>query len=285
MNELNSDVESDRDSLFDSDISGNGDAQTELTPGSSRPNDSSDGNAPDISGLFFFPNLLPRGLHDQVLQSVAACGYFVLDFEDVETLGERRGSSNYARNPRNQVMLFGRSHLGEIQSGITGNGAARNESGSGLPEWSEDLITRLRVLVEGQAEVPSDVKEMLFPTDRRISRQLILNLYTRGEGLFPHVDLVNRFADGIMLCSFGPTGTGTVMDFYHDDGRQRHLYLPSGSVLILSKEARYDWKHGITARDSDLVQFENVTHEVRRSIRLSITIRAMLPGADIVGEE
>uniref|UniRef100_V5EZF5 Fe2OG dioxygenase domain-containing protein n=1 Tax=Kalmanozyma brasiliensis (strain GHG001) TaxID=1365824 RepID=V5EZF5_KALBG len=95
------------------------------------------------------------------------------------------------------------------------------------------------------------VKHLLFPSDQLRSRQLILNLYAGAEGLSPHVDLVNRFADGIILCSFGPQGTGTVMDFTHERQASEHLFLPSGSVVVLSGQARYDWKHGISARDMD----------------------------------
>ncbi|TKY88299.1 hypothetical protein EX895_002651 [Sporisorium graminicola] len=160
---------------------------------------------------------------------------------------------------------------------------------SGLPSWAIQLIQHLHRLLTSLPDqrLPLNVRELLFPRDQLLSRQLILNLYNGAEGLAPHVDLVNRFADGIVLCSFGPHGTGTVMDFTHQAHPAKHVFLPSGSVLVLAGEARYDWKHGISARDIDLVEAADGSgriEAIKRSIRLSVTIRSMLPGADVVGE-
>lgn len=258
--------EDEADSLFGSDISSdaNNEPKNELL---SRNQPIASTIAPDIPGLFFFPTLLPRQLHDEVLEQVARCAYFSLD--------DPAHQDDYQRSKKNQVMLFGRSQ------------PSANEpvSSSGLPQWAEDLIASLEKLLDASL-LPADVRQLLFPQNRQLSRQLILNLYTHGEGLFPHVDLVNRFADGIILCSFGPSSTGTVMDFYHSDQPAQHLFLPSASVMVLSKAARYDWKHGITATPIDLLQQADGTiTEKQRSLRLSITIRAMLPGADVVGEQ
>lgn len=228
--------------------------------------------AAEIRGLYLFPDLLPRRLHDEVLQRVAECAYFSLDNDTTQQDGYQRGK-------RNQVMLFGRSQSASIVQTTEPSPAFS----SGLPQWAEDLISNLEQLLDASL-LPDDLRQLLFPQSQQLSRQLILNLYTQGEGLFPHVDLVNRFADGIILCSFGPSSTGTVMDFYHTDQPAQHLYLPSCSVLVLSGEARYDWKHGITARSTDRIQHpDGSITEQNRSLRLSVTIRAMLPGADIVG--
>lgn len=255
--------EDESDSLFGSDTSSEVQDQ-------SRDEQLASTVAPDIPGLYFLPSLLPRQLHDEVLAQVANCAYFSLD--DSEKQDE------YHRGKKNQVMLFGRSQATLSEQDLA------PVSSSGLPQWAEDLIISLEQLLD-ESILPADVRQLLFPQNQRLSRQLILNLYAPGEGLFPHVDLVNRFADGIILCSFGPSSTGTVMDFHHPTQPTQHLFLPSASILVLSKAARYDWKHGITARPSDHIQHTDGTiTEQQRSLRLSITIRAMLPGADVVGE-
>lgn len=251
----------------------------------------------DIPGLYIFPDLLSRELHDWVLQQVSACGYFHLDNNvKSEVANEEEQEGAYRRSPRNQAMLFARSLASSVSAiraprrvgDLSPQGQAPGDC-AGLPAWAVELILKLRIVIELQPEevLPRRVKETLFPDDQMRSRQLILNLYNGAEGLASHVDLVNRFADGILLCSFGPHGTGTVMDFSHESLPSQHLFLPSGSVLILSGEARYGWKHGITARGYDLVRAAEDpqrTEVLKRSIRLSITIRSMLPGADIVGE-
>ena len=64
------------------------------------------------------------------------------------------------------------------------------------------------------------------------------------------------------------------------------VFLPHGSVYVMSEEARYGWTHGIDGRVEDLVQDEhnpNVAHPIVRSMRVSITFRWLLPGADVVG--
>lgn len=89
---------------------------------------------------------------------------------------------------------------------------------------------------------------------------------------------------------------------------KKALYLSPLSVLILKKEARYEWKHGISSRSHDWVLDEITSRDGHREggnldsdggndwksrasllerdgMRLSITIRWMLPGADVVGTE
>jgi hypothetical protein len=65
------------------------------------------------------------------------------------------------------------------------------------------------------------------------------------------------------------------------------VWLPSRSVLVLTGEARYEWTHGIASRVRDKVE-DDGGEEGRwqwqeRGVRVSITFRWLLPGADIVG--
>jgi len=69
------------------------------------------------------------------------------------------------------------------------------------------------------------------------------------------------------------------------EGEKWDLYLPERSVLVMSKDARYHWKHGIPGRTHDLIENDEY-HEpclIKRGVRLSVTFRWLLPGADIVG--
>ena len=296
-------TDEDNDSLFGSD--GFEEAATEPSFDSCHAAPIASRSAPSIPGLFFFPDLLSRKVHDNVLLQVSECGYFALETETdtqqapFSTNGDQDASEGqaYRRSPRNQAMLFARSlappsqtQQGDDSHQVMDSGFDKASAAcAGLPAWAIELIQHLRQLLTSvpDSELPGNVKDLLFPADQLLSRQLILNLYNGAEGLAPHVDLVHRFADGILLCSFGPQGTGTVMDFTHASKDPHHLFLPSGSVLLLSGEARYEWKHGISARHSDLVRSSDCLHQVdqlSRSIRLSITIRSMLNGADVGGQ-
>ena len=139
-----------------------------------------------------------------------------------------------------------------------------------------------------------------------MARQAIINLYKPGEGISPHVDLLGRYADGIIGVSLG---SGCVMHFdkvLRDDQEAEEntrwdVYLPERSIIVLSKEARYDWTHGIEKKTGDPVESsasegdnssprvvgasQRPWTRVERRVRLSVTFRWLLPGADVVGDD
>jgi len=127
-----------------------------------------------------------------------------------------------------------------------------------------------------------------------------VNHYKPGEGITPHVDLLDRYGDGIIgIC----LASGCVMQFQRaskDPSKNTYtsrpaieptesrsdVYLPSGCVYVMSGEARYDWTHGIAGRERDWIEDETGSSNgvwVDRSLRVSITFRWLLPGADVVG--
>ena len=133
----------------------------------------------------------------------------------------------------------------------------------------------------------------------RRSRQAIINLYHPGEGISDHIDLLDRYDDGIVGVSFI---SGCVMRFRkpdqnsdplsHQDPQYTNLYLPPRTVVALVGDARYKWTHGIPSRCLDLVQDEPEPQTARiggksswldRQLRMSVTFRWLLPGADTVG--
>ncbi|KDQ15503.1 hypothetical protein BOTBODRAFT_31819 [Botryobasidium botryosum FD-172 SS1] len=78
------------------------------------------------------------------------------------------------------------------------------------------------------------------------------------------------------------------MDFEREaSGDRRSIWLPSRSVIVLEGEARYEWTHGIAERRVDLVDAEDGPPApgmwIERGTRVSITLRWLLPGADVVG--
>ncbi|KXN88990.1 hypothetical protein AN958_06452 [Leucoagaricus sp. SymC.cos] len=252
--------------------------------------------APSIPGLYFIPSIeIPSDLAESV---TSFC------------------MSTYFNDPNvNQIMLFTRF---------------TPDSPSSLPSILLDLLDTLSTLLYTQ--LPHETHSLLFPDNPTQARQVILNLYTPGEGISPHVDLLKRFGDGIIGVSLG---SGCVMRFTRaspseiggggasrisilddpvipseisqinqpkpgmamDDEDAYELYLPERSVLVLSSDARYKWTHGIEKRKSDFIAntpshcraslpiaSTNLDgHWVDRGIRLSVTFRWLLPGADIMG--
>jgi len=153
--------------------------------------------------------------------------------------------------------------------------------------------------------LPRETHAMLFPTttphehehDVPRARQAIINLYRPGEGIAPHVDLLRRFGDGIVGVSLGDGGVA--MRFARageprgktgdgdGNGDEYEVWLPSRSVLVLTEEARYEWTHGIAPRVKDKVEDDGEEgggwQWQERGVRVSVTFRWLLPGADVVG--
>lgn len=120
-----------------------------------------------------------------------------------------------------------------------------------LPLWATDLAERL-------------CRDGLLPG---IPDQLVANDYAPGMGFFPHID-PGIFGDVIASVSLG---SSCIMEFSKEDRVTEELLLEPRSVLLLSGEARWDWKHGIPARMADIVE----GRERRRERRVSLTFRVM----------
>jgi alkylated DNA repair dioxygenase AlkB len=78
------------------------------------------------------------------------------------------------------------------------------------------------------------------------------------------------------------------MDFTPvNDATERDTFsvkLKPGSVYVLSGPARYEYKHGIAYREEDVVVERDGTEtRIRRGVRMSITLRRMKEGAEIIG--
>ena len=215
-------------------------------------------------------------------------------------------------NDVNQIMLFNRTDGAEHPTPLNQSTATA---------WLPCLTSLLAYVSEALAPPALDVRtwDILFSSEpskdpkdvanppggpeprAKRSRQAIINLYHPGEGISDHIDLLDRYDDGIVGVSF--IG-GCVMRFrrpdqgHHRDPLSRqdpqytNLYLPPRSVVAFVGDARYKWTHGIPSRRLDLVRDEfepQSTHGgeksswLDRQLRLSVTFRWLLPGADTVG--
>lgn len=120
-----------------------------------------------------------------------------------------------------------------------------------LPPWATDLAQRLW-------------HDGLLPD---VPDQLVVNDYSPGTGIFPHIDQA-VFGNAIASVSLG---SSCVMAFSKEDSATEELFLEPRSVVVLSGEVRWNWKHSIPARIFDTVE----GRERRRERRLSLTFRVM----------
>ncbi|KAL5636892.1 hypothetical protein ACGC1H_000762 [Rhizoctonia solani] len=234
-----------------------------------------------ISGLHFHSQLkITEEMESYLLTSLEQHGYF-------------------ARPGANQIMLFGRPRPSHAEQSSDPQGDRPSNPSSGLPDFLERLLEELEQTLSGP-EIPPDVRQKLFSPVPGQARQAILNRYNPGEGIKPHIDLPNRFADGIIIVSLA---NGIVMDFAHEAKKKAiSAWLPPRSIVIMEGEARWEWTHGIAYRESDIVDVTGVeiagllgvdqhtkklpksqNVEIPRQLRTSITLRWLLPGANVVG--
>jgi len=119
-----------------------------------------------------------------------------------------------------------------------------------LPSWSSPIAEKL-------------VAKGLF-TSR--PDQLIVNEYEPGQGISAHIDCEPCFGDAIAMISLG---WAYEMDFTHQVTREsKPILLETGSALVVSGEARYQWLHAIKPRRSD--------RGIRRERRVSLTFRSVV---------
>ncbi len=123
-----------------------------------------------------------------------------------------------------------------------------------LPDWAAELGYRL-------------VENEYFPST---PQQVIVNEYLPGQGISPHVDHQACFGSTVASVSLG---SDVVMDFLSEDTNAAgHVLLAARSAIILSGDARYKWRHGITARKRDSIDHMAFV----RKRRLSLTFRTVL---------
>jgi alkylated DNA repair protein alkB family protein 8 len=107
----------------------------------------------------------------------------------------------------------------------------------------------------------------ILPYDR--PSQITVNEYQPGDGIPPHIDNADAFTDGI--CSLSLLSP-IVMEFTRDDDDRvlAMVDLPPRSMLVITGEARYLWKHAIRERKMDKM---TSTLFRPRARRLSLTFR------------
>jgi alkylated DNA repair dioxygenase AlkB len=91
--------------------------------------------------------------------------------------------------------------------------------------------------------------------------QVIVNEYTTGQGITPHIDCIPCFDDTI--CSLSLLKPCEMV--LERDNIKHSIILEPRSLLTFQGEARYKWKHSIPARKSNV-----------KNRRVSITYRKVI---------
>lgn len=123
-----------------------------------------------------------------------------------------------------------------------------------IPEWSKFVVDR--IVSQGLMAEPD---------------QMIINEYTPGQGISDHVDCEPCFEDTIISVSLG---SSCIMNFKkrYDKEEKQELMLEPRSLFIIKGDARYEWTHGISAREKDKWKDKLIP----RTTRISLTFRKVI---------
>ncbi|KAI4349644.1 hypothetical protein L6164_010208 [Bauhinia variegata] len=165
-----------------------------------------------------------------------------------------------------------------------------------LPAWATELSNSIRELVL-LSDSNFDLVELdtfegneeacLFPSALLwrypLFDQLIVNVYNPGEGICAHVDLL-RFEDGIAIVSLESscvmhftkveTAGGIEMERKSASPTRIPVLLTPGSLVLMSGEARYHWKHEINRKPGFQIWEGQELNQMRRT---SVTLRKLCP--------
>lgn len=186
----------------------------------------------NVDGLYYIPNYLTEEEHYNILQ------FF-------KNSDEWKHINNYKNSRR--VIHYGYNYAYN-RSGIKKIGK--------IPKFFIDLVNTERINnAIGFNLINSDME------------QLIINEYKPGQGIANHIDNT-KFFGPIILC----LSVGSEIEIEFSNGNiKKNLCIEPKSLYIMTKDARYKWKHGIAKK----IYNYNKDKLVKRSIRYSLTFRTI----------
>jgi len=124
-------------------------------------------------------------------------------------------------------------------------------------------------------------KEVLLKDN--LPSQILVNEYTKNQGISSHVDDANAFGDYVITLSMCNPIQMQFLKLIHDANKseqilEHHMLLEPGSLLVMQHDARYLWRHGI--KKSKVVELPNGTilNRTDNYRRISLTVRKVLDG-------
>ena len=114
------------------------------------------------------------------------------------------------------------------------------------------------------------INDYLLPSSG--PEQIIINKYEPGEGISPHID-AEIFGEPIITLSLK---SSTTFIFQKND-EIITFYLKPRTLVIMTGESRYLWKHSINPRKTDIINGKSI----KRNTRISITYRLLASNTKI----
>lgn len=147
-------------------------------------------------------------------------------------------------------------------------------------EWSEAISRRTQHYgykysyeravhaLEPATPIPVELQYLVEKLNAKFHKsftQLIVNEYKPGQGISAHIDNTKMFGDIVVSISLGSTYP---MKF-SNEAKEETISLARRSLVALTGDARYAYKHSIAARKKD--------DGIARGTRISMTFRTVVP--------
>ena len=128
--------------------------------------------------------------------------------------------------------------------------------------------------------IPKEFNEIIDLVGKQLNKyvenqpinQVIINEYLPGQGISPHID-ANSFGDVIVSLSLGSDAVMEFTNITMTSTKKVNILLKRCSVIFLTKDTRYKWRHSIPARKTD--KLDDGT-KIERGRRISMTFRHVL---------
>ena len=159
---------------------------------------------------------------------------------------------NILQEPWNTALARRTQHYG-YKYNYTSRSITQNDFLGPFPQWLDQLTDYIT-------------------TNANLKRkpdQVIINEYLPGQSIAPHIDVPSIFDEHICSLSLG---SNIMMIYSHRDGQKHEYYLERCSLLEMTDDARYKWKHSIPSKKVDIVN----GFKMPRGTRYSITFRKII---------
>ncbi|KAH9598604.1 Alpha-ketoglutarate-dependent dioxygenase AlkB-like [Trypanosoma melophagium] len=210
----------------------------------------------EVPGIFIVEDFITQDEHDTIWDELKGPTAAILE---KETLA-RRSVAHF-----NRRFYYGVNKLGKVGESVNANPAFYN--------WMQRRLRNEDSSYEIY-DYPTFFKSCSFD-------QLTVNFYNYDSktstitppGIAHHVDAHSPFSDCILVVSLG---SHTVMEFSRYDRSPEvaapvGVLLPPKSLLLMTGEARYAWKHGISEKRVDILA--DFLPPLHRGDRISLTWR------------
>ena len=205
----------------------------------------------EVPGLYYLPNFLSEEEEKLLLENLTADGGWT------------------ALSTGRRVLHYGHAYSYQSES-VEMIEDPRVPGVPYFPPFLQDLRYKIsQIKSDRRIGTPPSDENLFFPASSTFD-QLIINEYSRSQGIKPHVDRKHCFGPFVVAVSVGFPAVD--ISFVSPQGdRVVNVTVEARSLYVMSGPSRYEWRHGISGEQ--IKGFGSVP-------RVSLTFRTVIHAQD-----